>query len=75
MCQPRPGLIAGRVLAKAGPGSIVIFHDGFDGRGGNRASTVAAVKIVVDRLSRAGYRFATADELLGIPRALSPPAA
>ena len=65
--QPRPELIAERVLAKARPGSIVIFHDGFDGRGGNRASTVAAVRIVVGRLEAQGYRFATVDEMLGIP--------
>jgi peptidoglycan/xylan/chitin deacetylase (PgdA/CDA1 family) len=65
--QPRPGLIAERALAKARPGSVVIFHDGSDGRGGNRASTVAAAKIVVDRLSRDGYRFVTVDEMLGIP--------
>jgi peptidoglycan/xylan/chitin deacetylase (PgdA/CDA1 family) len=60
-------MIAERVLAKARPGSIVIFHDGFDGRGGNRASTVAAVRIVVGRLESAGYRFATVDEMLGVP--------
>ena len=65
--QPRPEMIARKVLAKARPGSIVIFHDGFDGRGGNRASTVAAARIVVDRLSRDGYRFVTVDEMLGIP--------
>lgn len=65
--QPRPEVIAKAVLAKARPGSIIIFHDGFDGHDGNRASTVAAANIVVDRLSRDGYRFATVDELLGIP--------
>jgi peptidoglycan-N-acetylglucosamine deacetylase len=65
--QPRAELIADAVLAKAGPGSIVIFHDGYDGHPGDRASTVAAVRIVVDRLSRLGYRFVTVDELLGIP--------
>jgi peptidoglycan/xylan/chitin deacetylase (PgdA/CDA1 family) len=65
--QPRAQLIADGVLAKARPGSIVIFHDGYDGHAGNRASTVAAARIVVDRLSRDGYRFVTVDELLGIP--------
>jgi peptidoglycan/xylan/chitin deacetylase (PgdA/CDA1 family) len=67
VCQPRPALIAERVLTKAGPGSIIIFHDGFDGHGGNRASTVAAVKIVVDRLSHDGLGFVTVDDLLGVP--------
>lgn len=65
--QPAADRIARRALAKAGPGSILIFHDGFDGRGGNRASTVAAVKIVVDQLIGRGYGFTTVDRLLEIP--------
>jgi peptidoglycan-N-acetylglucosamine deacetylase len=65
--QPRAQVIANGALAKARPGSIVIFHDGHDGHDGGRASTVAATRIVVDQLSRDGYRFVTVDELLGIP--------
>ncbi len=65
--QPGPEMIAEGALAKARPGSIIIFHDGFDGHGGNRGSTVAAVRIVVDRLSAEGYRFVTVDEMLGLP--------
>lgn len=65
--QPRPAMIAEGALAKARPGSIIIFHDGFDGHAGNRASTVAAVKMVVDRLSAEGYSFVTVDEMLGLP--------
>ena len=34
--------------------------------GGGRASTVAAVKIVADRLSRAGMGFVTVADLLGL---------
>jgi peptidoglycan/xylan/chitin deacetylase (PgdA/CDA1 family) len=70
--QPRPGLIAGGALGKARPGSIIIFHDGFDGHPGNRASTVEAAKRVVDRLSDDGYRFTTVDKLLGLPAYQSP---
>jgi peptidoglycan-N-acetylglucosamine deacetylase len=70
--QPRAQLIANGVLAKARPGSIVIFHDGYDGHEGNRASTVAAARIVVDRLTLDGYRFVTVDELLGIPAYQTP---
>lgn len=73
--QPRAQLIAGGVLTKARPGGIVIFHDGFDGHPGNRASTVAAARIAVDRLSRDGYRFVTVDELLGLPAYQKPLAA
>jgi peptidoglycan/xylan/chitin deacetylase (PgdA/CDA1 family) len=65
--QPRPETIARGTLAKVHPGSIIIFHDGFDGHEGNRASTVAAAELVIDRLSRDGYRFVTVAELLGIP--------
>jgi peptidoglycan/xylan/chitin deacetylase (PgdA/CDA1 family) len=65
--QPAPERIARRALAKTRPGSILIFHDGFDGRGGNRASTLQAVKIVVEGLIGRGYAFTTVDRLLGIP--------
>lgn len=65
--QPRAGTIANGVLAKARPGSIIIFHDGWDGHEGNRASTVAAAEIVIDRLRGEGYRFVTVDEMLRIP--------
>jgi peptidoglycan/xylan/chitin deacetylase (PgdA/CDA1 family) len=65
--QPAPERIARRALAKTRPGSILIFHDGFDGRGGDRASTVEAVKIVVAGLLKRGYGFTTVDRLLDIP--------
>ncbi len=65
--QPPPRWIARRALAKARPGAILIFHDGFDSKRGNRASTVAAVPIVVTELIRRGYEFVTVDELLGFP--------
>lgn len=62
--QPAATLIAKRVLRTVRPGKIIIFHDGFDARGGNRANTVEAVKIVVRSLRGYGYRFATVSELL-----------
>ncbi len=65
--QPRPQLIAERVLAKVRPGSIVIFHDGYDGHVGDRSSTVTAAKIVVDQLRRDGFGFVTIDDLLAVP--------
>ncbi len=65
--QPSPVRIAGRALAKARPGAVLIFHDGFDARGGNRANTVAATKLVVTKLIDDGYRFVTIDELFDIP--------
>ena len=65
--QPRAEVIANGVLSKARPGSVIIFHDGWDGHEGYRGSTVAATEIVVDRLAKDGYRFVTVDEMLGLP--------
>lgn len=65
--QPAPARIARRALAKARPGAILIFHDGFDGRGGYRGNTARAVEIVVEELLGRGYTFVTVDEMLGIP--------
>lgn len=55
---------AGRV---ARPGRIVIFHDGFDNRGGDRRQTVDALALLLDRWLDDGYTFVTVDQLLGLP--------
>lgn len=65
--QPSPGRMARRAAGKTRPGSILIFHDGFDGRGGNRANTAAAVQLVIGRLKGRGYRFVTLAEMLDVP--------
>jgi peptidoglycan/xylan/chitin deacetylase (PgdA/CDA1 family) len=65
--QPSGVRMARRAIAKTRPGSILIFHDGFDGRGGNRAETVIAVRETIEGLLARGYRFVTVDELLGVP--------
>ncbi len=64
--QPAPERIARRAVAKVRPGSIVIFHDGFDAKGGVRAATVAAVALTISELALRGYEFTTVDRLLGI---------
>ena len=53
----RPGVTAiiRNIMGNTGTGSIILEHDG----GGNRAQTVAALKIVIPRLLDAGYRFRT----------------
>lgn len=58
--------IAQSVLRKAKPGSIIIFHDGKEGKTGDRSQTVLALKKVVKRLIKEGYTFVTVDELLKI---------
>ena len=67
VAQPRPERIVERVLRQVRPGSILIFHDGFDARGGNRASTVEAVGRLLTALPEAGYRLVTVDQMLGLP--------
>ena len=53
----RPGVpaIVANIMRNTRTGSIILEHDG----GGNRAQTVAALKIVIPRLLAAGYRFRT----------------
>ncbi|MEO5628127.1 MAG: polysaccharide deacetylase family protein [Candidatus Saccharimonadales bacterium] len=58
--------IAKHALAKVRPGAIIIFHDGYNSKGGNRSQTVEAVKITVKELQSQGYRFVTVDQLLGV---------
>jgi peptidoglycan-N-acetylglucosamine deacetylase len=65
--QPDGERMARTAIAKARPGAILIFHDGFDGRGGNRGETVRAVQLTTEALRAQGYRFTTVDELLGVP--------
>jgi len=48
------------VLEQAGPGDIILLHDG----GGRRAETVAATQKVVRALKKKGFRFLTVQELL-----------
>jgi peptidoglycan-N-acetylglucosamine deacetylase len=64
--QPPANKIAAAAARLAHPGSILIFHDGFDARGGHRAQTVAAIGPLIDGLHERGYRFATVDELLDV---------
>ncbi|GAA2997151.1 polysaccharide deacetylase family protein [Streptosporangium longisporum] len=56
--DPDPGAIAGRVVARTGPGSIVLMHDFHD-------PTVDAAPEILRRLTEAGYTFVTVPELYG----------
>jgi peptidoglycan/xylan/chitin deacetylase (PgdA/CDA1 family) len=49
--------IAGQIVKRAEPGSVVLLHDG----GGDREQTVRAVPMLVDSLVDRGYRFVTID--------------
>jgi peptidoglycan/xylan/chitin deacetylase (PgdA/CDA1 family) len=58
---PGAGAIAGRVLADAAPGSVVLLHDG----GGDRSQTAEALPAIVEGLLARDYRFVLVDELAG----------
>ncbi len=62
----RPGV--GRILSGGSPpadgaGAIVLMHDA----GGDRAQSVAALPLLIDRYRRAGYTFRTVSGGLGLP--------
>lgn len=64
--QPSGSVLAAGAARRGTPGSILIFHDGREARGGRRAQTVAAVGPLIDRLRDQGYGFTTVDRLLGV---------
>jgi cellulose synthase/poly-beta-1,6-N-acetylglucosamine synthase-like glycosyltransferase/peptidoglycan/xylan/chitin deacetylase (PgdA/CDA1 family) len=61
----RPGVST--ILANATPptgrGGIILMHDA----GGNRAETVKALPLLIDRLRARGYRFVRVSDLAGVP--------
>ena len=65
--QPPASLLTSGAAALARPGSILIFHDGREARGGPRDQSVAAIGPLIDRLRDDGYRFTTVDQLLDVP--------
>jgi cellulose synthase/poly-beta-1,6-N-acetylglucosamine synthase-like glycosyltransferase/peptidoglycan/xylan/chitin deacetylase (PgdA/CDA1 family) len=69
----RPGVP--RIVSNATPpgrrGGVLLFHDG----GGDRSQTVAALRRLVPRLERRGFRFVSLSSLAGAPRReVQPPA-
>lgn len=64
--RPDANRIAKTALKRAKPGSIIIFHDGKDSKGGDRSATVEAAKKVVNELKAQDYTFVTVDSLLNI---------
>jgi peptidoglycan-N-acetylglucosamine deacetylase len=58
--RPGANVIVSRTLAAVHPGAIVLMHDG----GGDRSQTVAAVKVLIGKLRKRGYRLVTVPRLL-----------
>ncbi|WP_371376362.1 polysaccharide deacetylase family protein [Sporomusa aerivorans] len=66
--NPGAEVIAERTLKQVKNGSIILLHDG-DGiaAAAPRSQTVAATRIIIDRLLAEGYMFVTVDEILKVP--------
>ena len=62
-----PLKIANRAIKSSSPGRIIIFHDGIEGRGGNRENTIKAAKLFINDLLEKGYEFQTIDKLFNLP--------
>lgn len=59
-----PGVqhIVDKTREKVQPGSVLLFHDGYD----DRSQTIEAVRILVPELIAEGYELVTVSELLGL---------
>ncbi|HET9301463.1 MAG TPA: polysaccharide deacetylase family protein [Propionibacteriaceae bacterium] len=64
--QPAADTLADSAARLTRPGTILIFHDGLEARGGPRDQSVAGIGPLIDRLADRGYRFTTVDQLLGV---------
>jgi peptidoglycan-N-acetylglucosamine deacetylase len=54
----KSGSIAKKIISRARPGSIIVFHDGLNlNHNANRENTVEALKITIDELKKENYRF------------------
>lgn len=53
--------IAARAISRTTAGRMIIFHDGYNGRGADRSRTLDAVARTVDVLADRGWTFVTVD--------------
>ncbi|MFZ3091424.1 MAG: polysaccharide deacetylase family protein [Nitrospirota bacterium] len=61
-----PQRIVKRALNRITNGAILVMHDGCDKGRCAKSGTVAALPIILDALTKDGYKFVTVSELLGI---------
>ncbi|MGI8678735.1 MAG: polysaccharide deacetylase family protein [Jatrophihabitans sp.] len=66
VAQPSGRRIAVRAVARATPGRMLIFHDGYNGRSADRRPTLDAVARTIDTLADRGWSFATVDQIMGV---------
>jgi len=59
------------IVKRIRPGDIILFHDSggvFSTEGGDRHETVKTIPLLVEKLRKKGYRFATISKLLDLER-------
>lgn len=59
-----PQKIARDAILKTRPGTILVFHDGYNNKGTSRTQTVQAIAIIVPTLLKKGYQFVSVSDLL-----------
>jgi len=70
--HPGSRRIAERVLAQAGPGSIIILHNGGHSENVDRSQTIEALTEIIPELQRRGFAFVRLSELAPKPPAAAP---
>ncbi len=61
-----PAALVARVMDEVRPGSIILLHDGAEGRTEiDRSSTVRALPAIIDGLNTRGFKLVRVDEMLG----------
>ena len=63
------GVVCDYVLRYARPGSIIVLHDGSFRAPSDRSNVVEATRLIIERMTAEGYRFARVRELLSLARA------
>ena len=66
VAQINPSRIAGTALRRARPGSMIIFHDGYNGVGADRPAPSMRSNVWWTELLDAGHDLVTVDALLGL---------
>ena len=69
--KPTPETVAKAIISKARPGKIILLHDGYgtehNDAKSDKSLTVQVLPMIIEGLSKQGYRFVTIPELLKIP--------
>ena len=60
-----PNKIANDAFRRTHPGTILVFHDGYNNKKTDRTKTVEAIRTLIPKLLKVGYKFVTVPELFG----------